>query len=77
MIELRNVTRLKLKAFLDSEYGVEVLLFLRENEPKIKRGQEHEIVFDGGRVDGYVECVERLVKMTSAGPKGEIDLENR
>lgn len=51
--EITKSTQLAWRKFLQSEAGVEGMLFLREKTPSVSKGESHAIAFDAGRVDGY------------------------
>ncbi len=76
MTEIKKVSQLAWRRFLQSEAGVEGLLFLREKTPVIRKGLPHEIQFDAGRATGYAEAIETISEIIAAEPQKQVDASN-
>jgi hypothetical protein len=63
MIELRKVVTLAWRKFLAGEAGIEGMLFLREKTPSIVRGDQHQMIFDAGRVEGYKQAIDTISEL--------------
>lgn len=75
-VELRKAVQLAWRRFLQSEFGIEGLLYLRGRAPKIGRGDSHAIIFDAGRVEGYREGMDGMSDMAGKEPVKHDSLEN-
>lgn len=60
MIELRKVVTLAWRKHMASEAGIEGMLFLREKSPTIVRGDQHQMIFDAGMVEGYRKALDTI-----------------
>ena len=72
-MEIRNITVLKLRALLDSEYGKEVIQHLREKAPPVQSGQPHEIILSAGVNQGWVKAIDALLAIESSEGKKPIN----
>ncbi len=75
-MELKKVVHLAARRFFTSEYGIEFLLYLREQSPSIQKGLPHEIQFDAGYSQGYIKALERIAEAINPDSGKEIKIEN-
>lgn len=75
-MELKKVTSLAWRRFLSSEAGIEGMLYLRENTPKIGRGAPHEIQYDAGVNQGYVMCLDTIPQVLAIEQTKDVDPSN-
>jgi len=83
--ELNRAVQLKWRQHLASEAGLVGMLFLREHTPTVSKlsiggiqSQQHDIVFDAGRVEGYRQALDTIENMIAVNDAAkEPDLENR
>lgn len=79
MTELRKITKLKWRQFLESPEGKEGLLFLREEIPAV-RGEDmtsEQIIFKAGVSEGFRRAFEAISNdIIAADPKPETDPSN-
>ena len=77
MTELKRVTKLAWRKHLLSEHGVEGMLALRERTPSIGGGGEaHQIIFQAGKAQGFVDAINAIYEIASANEERSIsDLE--
>lgn len=76
-MDLQTVTQLKWRQFLATEAGIEGMLFLRENEPSVTKGQQpHDMIHDGGRIEGYKECLMKITDILAIKQKKDVDPSN-
>jgi hypothetical protein len=64
METLRKITQIQTRKWLSSEYGMELMLHLRENVPSVGRGDVHQMVFDAGVAEGYKIALNRISEIT-------------
>lgn len=69
MTEIKRTTKLAWRRFLQSEPGMEGMLFLREKLPSVIKGQQHEIVFDAGVTQGYGKCLDNISEILAVEDK--------
>jgi hypothetical protein len=63
MIELRKVVTLAWRKFISSDAGTEGMLYLRERTPSIVKGDQHQMIFDAGRVEGYKQAIDTISEL--------------
>ena len=75
--ELKKTTRSDWARFLAGNSGIEVMLYLREREPRISGKEGSSIVFEAGVSEGYRRALD-LINSTinTAAPTREVDYEN-
>lgn len=76
MIEVKKVTKLSWRRFLQSESGMEGMLFLREKIPSIPRGLPHEVQFDAGRSEGFKQALDTISELLAVEEKKDTDASN-
>lgn len=74
--KISKKTALQWRRFMTSEDGVKGLLWLKDMEPVIPKGESHEIVFDAGVVSGYGKVFTRIEELIEAAEKDESPVEN-
>lgn len=77
MKEVDKVNQLAWRKFLQSQAGEQGLLFLRERQPVVTKGQMHEMVFDAGRVRGYNDVLDQITNLLGGETKETINIENK
>lgn len=65
MTELRKITKLRFRQFLDTEAGKEGMLYLREQTPSIHAGDSTTIVFAAGITEGYKRAIDMISEVIS------------
>jgi hypothetical protein len=76
VIEIKKTSQAALRRFLHTEAGEDMLSALRQLVPGVAKGQPHEMIFDGGRVEGFRDCIRTLVDLADMAKKEEENLEN-
>ncbi len=77
-MEVSKVTTLAWRKFLQTQAGLEGMLYLRSRTPSIPKGQPHEMIFDGGRVQGYAEQNDAIANLLGGEPAPkDIEIENK
>lgn len=76
MIELAKSTTLSWRRHLASDAGVEGMLFLRERVPSILKGDQHQMIFDAGRVEGYKQAIDTIAELLILVQQKEINPSN-
>lgn len=76
MTDPKKVTKLSWRRFLQTDAGMEGMLFLRERVPSISKGQPHEVQFDAGRSEGYKQCLDTIMALLSVEETKEVDASN-
>ncbi len=74
--EIRKVTTLAWRKMLATEAGMEGMLFLRESGPVIVKGENHQMIFDAGRVEGYKEAINKISDIIAVQEARPIDPSN-
>jgi hypothetical protein len=70
--ELKKITSLKWRQFLDTEAGREGMLWLREQQPGIHgKGEVHEVVFSAGFSEGYKKTLDKISDLLAGEKKAE------
>lgn len=77
MTELNKTTQLAWRRFLASDAGIKGLLWLRESEPRIRKGDTSEMIHDGGVVSGYRLAIDALSDVVGREEEKPVDIENR
>lgn len=67
--ELKKVTQLSWRRFLQTAEGIEGMLFLREQTPNIPKGQPHEVQYDAGKVEGFRFALDAIQDMIASQEK--------
>lgn len=75
-MELPKAIRLSWRRFVSTDAGKEGLLALRENSPSITRGDQHQMIFDAGRVEGYKQALDAIYSILAVREEKEENLEN-
>ena len=65
MTELKKITKLRFRQFLDTDAGKEGMMFLREHTPSINEGDATKIIFNAGRVEGYKNAIDMISEVIS------------
>lgn len=76
MVDLKRITTLQWRKHLASDAGVEGMLYLREKEPSITRGDQFQMIFDAGRVEGYKQAINTISELLTLEVQKEINPEN-
>lgn len=76
MTELAKATTLAWRRHLSTDAGVEGMLFLRERVPSIQKGDQHQMIFDAGRVEGYKQAIDTISELLVLKQQGEVDPSN-
>ncbi len=76
MIDLKRVTTLAWRKHLATEAGTEGMLYLREKTPSILKGNNHEMIFDAGRVEGYKQAIDTISEILAVQEAKEINPSN-
>jgi hypothetical protein len=74
-MEIDQVTRLSWKKFLSTDAGKRGLAFLAYKMPSIQKSDQHHMIHDGGMVQGYSKCLERINEIIEEQQK-EVKEEN-
>ena len=61
---------------MQTEAGVEGMLFLRERTPSISKGDADGIIFDAGKVEGYKNAVDTISEIIAVRQQKEEKVEN-
>lgn len=69
--EVRRVTNLRWRNFLATQEGQEGLAFVREQAPRVTKGDADGMVFDAGRIEGYLLCLDRIVELIGSGKEAK------
>lgn len=77
-LEVKKITHLKWRQFLDTEAGKEGVAWLHEMQPSIPKGQPHEVQYDGAFSEGYRYCLSKITNLLAVEPESNADknLEN-
>jgi hypothetical protein len=75
-MELKKVTTLTWRRFLQTEAGIEGLLFLREKTPGIVKGLPHEVQFDAGYTQGYMKALDTISEIIAVRAQDSGDASN-
>lgn len=76
MIELTKSTTLAWRRHIGSDAGTEGMLFLRERTPSINKGEQHQMIFDAGRVEGYKQAIDTISELLVLVKTQETDPSN-
>lgn len=76
MIELTKSTTLAWRRHIASDAGTEGMLFLRERVPTINKGEQHQMIFDAGRVEGYKQAIDTISEILVLVKTQETDPSN-
>ena len=52
------------------------MLYVREREPRIAKGDMNEMIHDGGRVEGYKQALDTLTEIVAVPQVKEENVEN-
>lgn len=75
-MDLEKPTTLAWRKFQLTEHGINGMLWLREQEPSVKPSTEaHTMIFDAGRVQGYKDCLDKILQLLAANPTPDKSLE--
>lgn len=77
MTELRKITKLSWRKFLDTEYGREGMLYLRERIPSVQASDPTSIIFNAGRAEGYKVALDMISEVISLEEQKETNIENQ
>lgn len=61
---------------MNTDAGREGMLFLRERVPSILKGDQHQMIFDAGRVEGYKQAIDTISELLVLVQQKEIDPSN-
>ncbi len=75
--EVRKISRLQLRKFLATEYGMEIMLNARERIPSVISDESHKMIFSAGRAEGFKDALDYIqsLQLLDESPK-DINLEN-
>ncbi len=76
MVEIKKVVTLAWRKFIGSEAGTEGMLFLREKTPSIQKGDQYQMIFDAGRVEGYKQAIDTISEILAVKQEEEKNAEN-
>ncbi len=74
--ELKKTTKLRWRAFLGSEAGMEGMLYLREKIPGIQKGEFHEVAFDAGFSQGFIKAIDTIPELIAGRDQPTDSVEN-
>ena len=78
MTELEKDVILRWRRHLATEEGMKGMLFLREKIPSITKADQHQMIFDAARLEGFKECLNVISELLTLDKSTkEIDIENR
>jgi len=75
-LELQKITRLQWRRFLDTDFGKEGMLYMRERTPSCPAGDATNIIFAAGKVEGYKLALDRISDVISLEEKKNEKLDN-
>ncbi len=73
---LERSTILAWRKLLASEEGLAGVLYLRESEPSIQKGPAESMIHDGGAIEGYKLCLERMKDLITLDTARDVKIEN-
>lgn len=76
MTELKKITKLSWRKFLFTDYGVEGMLYLRENIPSVQVGEANSMIFQAGKAEGYKQALDMISEVISLDEIKEQPAEN-
>ena len=75
-MELQKADRLAWRRFISTSSGTDGLLALRENTPSIQRGDQYQMIYDAGRVEGYKQALDAINSILAVREEKVENLEN-
>ena len=64
------------RQFLDTKYGAEGMLYMRERTPSCPAGDATNIIFAAGKVEGYKMALDRISEVISLAEKKDEKFDN-
>jgi hypothetical protein len=76
MTDLDKATTLAWRRHIASAAGSQGMLFLRERVPSIQKGDQHQMIFDAGRVEGFKQAIDTISELLILKQQNEVDPSN-